>query len=124
MIGLVSTRLIAGTLGGLTVMWLLCDVASAQPEGDSWFARSWRTDDGLPDNAVHSVAQTPDGYIWVTTDGGMARFDGANFKKFPVSNVVSNNALPAKVFVDSHQRFWIGMNRGAIIRLENNSSQV
>src|ERR1700712_5457557 len=39
----------------------------------------WTTIDGLPQNSVNAVAQTPDGYIWVGTFGGLARFDGLKF---------------------------------------------
>ena len=44
--------------------------------------RNWQTDDGLPENTVHSVIQTPDGYIWCTTFNGLARFDGVRFTTF------------------------------------------
>src|SRR5260370_42467846 len=39
----------------------------------------WTTVDGLPQNSVNAITQTPDGYIWVGTFGGMARFDGLRF---------------------------------------------
>ena len=41
--------------------------------------RTWQTDEGLPHNSVHAVAQTADGYLWVGTREGLARFDGARF---------------------------------------------
>src|ERR1035438_692049 len=41
--------------------------------------RTWQTDDGLPQNSVYSIAQTGDGYIWVGTGDGLARFDGVRF---------------------------------------------
>jgi len=42
--------------------------------------RIWQTDDGLPQNSVHAIAQTTDGYLWVGTHEGLARFDGIRFK--------------------------------------------
>jgi ligand-binding sensor domain-containing protein/signal transduction histidine kinase len=48
--------------------------------------RAWQTETGLPQNTVHSVAQTPDGYIWVATEEGLARFDGAGFRVFDKQN--------------------------------------
>lgn len=42
----------------------------------------WQTDDGLPHSSVHAVAQTGDGYIWVGTHEGLARFDGVRFTLF------------------------------------------
>lgn len=41
---------------------------------------SWSNSlDGLPSNKVVALAQTLDGYLWVGTTGGLARFDGARF---------------------------------------------
>jgi ligand-binding sensor domain-containing protein/two-component sensor histidine kinase len=45
--------------------------------------RVWQSDDGLPHNSVFAIAQTPDGYLWVGTREGLARFDGVRFT--PVS---------------------------------------
>lgn len=42
----------------------------------------WSSDDGLPQNSIISMAQTADGYIWVSTFGGLARFDGLRFEVF------------------------------------------
>src|SRR5438309_827082 len=41
--------------------------------------RIWQTDDGLPQNSVKALAQTGDGYLWVGTQEGLARFDGIRF---------------------------------------------
>jgi ligand-binding sensor domain-containing protein/signal transduction histidine kinase len=42
----------------------------------------WQTDNGLPQNAVHAIHQTHDGYLWLATDGGLVRFDGIDFTLF------------------------------------------
>src|SRR5262252_4186678 len=48
--------------------------------------RSWQTDEGLPHNLVRSITQTPDGYLWVGTRVGLARFDGIHFSCFNAKN--------------------------------------
>ena len=40
---------------------------------------AWATDAGLPQTSVYSIAQTTDGYLWVGTELGLARFDGVRF---------------------------------------------
>src|ERR1017187_7560133 len=45
-------------------------------------ARTWQTDEGLPNNFVRAIVQTPDGYLWVGTSAGLARFDGLRFTVF------------------------------------------
>jgi diguanylate cyclase (GGDEF)-like protein len=40
---------------------------------------SWTSQRGLPGEAVYQVLQTKDGYLWVRTGAGLARFDGVRF---------------------------------------------
>jgi ligand-binding sensor domain-containing protein/signal transduction histidine kinase len=56
--------------------------------------QSWQSDTGLPQNTVHAVTQTPDGFIWLATDGGMVRFDGQEFRVFEDGDP---GMLPAEV---------------------------
>ena len=44
--------------------------------------RLWRVQDGLPEDTVQALAQSRDGFLWVGTTGGLARFDGSNFTVF------------------------------------------
>ena len=44
--------------------------------------RSWQREQGLPQNSVHALAQTRDGYLWVGSDEGITRFDGVRFESF------------------------------------------
>lgn len=39
-------------------------------------------EDGLPQNSVYAIAQDELGYMWFSTQRGLARFDGRNFKIF------------------------------------------
>jgi ligand-binding sensor domain-containing protein/signal transduction histidine kinase len=39
--------------------------------------QTWRVRDGLPAAWVRALAQTPDGYLWIGTAGGLGRHDGA-----------------------------------------------
>ncbi|NOT49519.1 MAG: diguanylate cyclase [Acidobacteria bacterium] len=47
---------------------------------------TWTTDNGLPQNGVRQITQTPDGYLWFTTFDGLVRFDGVRFTTFNKSN--------------------------------------
>ena len=46
----------------------------------------WQTEQGLPDNFVTALAQSPDGYLWVGTLSGLARFNGTEFVCFDAAN--------------------------------------
>src|SRR5262245_34352294 len=60
------------------VLALSCDgVAAAQPIGISHYAHTaWRNREGFIIGGISSIAQTPDGYLWLGTEFGLLRFDG------------------------------------------------
>ena len=53
--------------------------------------RSWTVQDGLPTSTVQDIAQTPDGYLWLSTTGGLARFDGVRFETFGLAQGLPSN---------------------------------
>jgi ligand-binding sensor domain-containing protein len=50
--------------------------------GGNYMIDRWDVADGLPGTQVLSWAQTTDGYLWVGTVLGVARFDGLGFTVF------------------------------------------
>lgn len=77
---------------------------------------AWQTDQGLPLNTVQCLLQTRDGYLWIGTGGGLARFDGVRFATFENS---SNPELASRsifgLMEDSAGNLWIGHGHGAVI---------
>ena len=73
--------------------------------------------DGMPQNTATSMIQTRDGYIWITTFGGLARYDGNKFKVFTTGNYaeLANNRL-TKIYEDEKGTIWIGSEDGDVIR--------
>lgn len=63
---------------------------------------NWTTDDGLPQNGVRQITQTPDGYLWFTTFDGLVRFDGLKFTVFNKGNTpgILNNRFTG-IFADT-----------------------
>src|SRR5690606_21357387 len=47
---------------------------------------TWGEAEGLPQLSVFDLAQTPDGYLWVGTEEGLGRYNGAGFTTFDASN--------------------------------------
>ena len=120
-----STSFVCRILGRLlTGLFLLSPGAAfAQETNAAWLTRSWQTEDGLPDNSVAGLAQTADGYLWIGTPSGLARFDGLHFENISLTNVVG---LPNRgiIAMMSSQRggLWLVMDRGAVIYLNGSSS--
>jgi signal transduction histidine kinase/ligand-binding sensor domain-containing protein len=63
--------------------WLLCSTFPASSQVSIQF---WTTDNGLPQNIIRGICQTPDGYLWLATFDGLVRFDGVRFTTFNRSN--------------------------------------
>ena len=74
----------------------------------SWDARAWTMDDGLPQNSVTSLAQTPDGFLWIGTYGGLVRFDGVRFTVYEITSTpeLGSNRVYA-LCTDREGRLWI-----------------
>jgi signal transduction histidine kinase/ligand-binding sensor domain-containing protein len=56
---------------------------------DQLTRRRYTAEDGLPANNVQAVVQSPDGYLWIGTDMGLARFDGQRFRSFTENNTAA-----------------------------------
>ncbi|HEU5079770.1 MAG TPA: two-component regulator propeller domain-containing protein [Opitutaceae bacterium] len=52
---------------------------------------AWNHQNGLPAGAVYTVAQSPDGYLWMRQASGVVRFDGVRFVQ--VTPVVNNEVV-------------------------------
>jgi len=72
----------------------------------------WTEEHGLPQDSIRAITQTRDGYMWLGTDEGLARFDGYDFTVF----TRENGALPANsinaLWAASDGSLWIGTANG------------
>ena len=92
---------------------------ASSPLSEDYVLRTWEVDEGLPNNSISSIAQTPDGYLWLTTGSGLTRFDGVRFTPFPketTPGLESNRMSP--VFADRDGALWIGLERGGVSRMK------
>jgi signal transduction histidine kinase/ligand-binding sensor domain-containing protein len=80
-----------------------------------WLIKTWTTEEGLPGSDVTAIAQTPDGYLWLGTFDGLARFDGMRFTLFDRSNTpeLPSNAV-VNLHLDQKGVLWISTDRGMV----------
>ncbi|MEO6325582.1 MAG: two-component regulator propeller domain-containing protein, partial [Thermoanaerobaculia bacterium] len=80
----------------------------------------WQSEQGLPQNTIYAVAQTRDGYLWLATAEGLARFDGVSFTVFSKQNTpaIRNNVISA-LLQTKDGALWIGMDGGGLARLRD-----
>jgi signal transduction histidine kinase len=105
----------------LTAALSAVNLLEAEP---SWQCRVWRVDDGLIDNRVMGVKQSSDGLLWVATASGVMRFDGLEFRSFPLS---LNGVLDGRIyafFIDSRDRLWIVGSKSEILCLGHGSGEM
>jgi ligand-binding sensor domain-containing protein len=74
--------------------------------------------DGMPHGLVNSMAQTPDGYLWTSSEEGLARFDGATFTIFDHRRTegIPTNEFTS-VVVDRAGGLWAGTREHGVLRL-------
>jgi len=73
----------------------------------------WQAKEGLPQNTVMAIVQTRDGYVWLGTQNGLARFDGVRFTVYNKENTaqIKHNYIRA-LYESSDGSLWIGTNAG------------
>jgi signal transduction histidine kinase/ligand-binding sensor domain-containing protein len=73
---------------------------------------TWGQEDGLPQDTVRAIAQTTDGYLWLGTDEGLARFDGYDFHHYDrASGDLPANSITALAAAGAGT-LWIGTSSG------------
>ncbi len=92
-----------------------CAACGLRAEPADYLVDKWDTEDSLPSSTVTSIAQTPDGYLWVGTYNGLARFDGARFVTFdPVNQPALTQTRVQGLFLDANGTLWINTFRGGL----------
>ena len=82
-------------------------------------ASVWLTENGLPQNTVHSITQAKDGYVWIATEEGLARFDGIKFTVFDKQNTPELKSNDIRVLLEDRRgSLWIGTTDG-LVRLQD-----
>jgi signal transduction histidine kinase/ligand-binding sensor domain-containing protein len=104
---------------------LFCAGVSAQEQRasvvvDPYLQTVWTTENGLPQNSVTAIVQSHDGYLWVSTFGGLARFDGVRFTIFNSANTpgLKSNRITA-LFEDRRGILWLGTETGELMSLQD-----
>jgi signal transduction histidine kinase/ligand-binding sensor domain-containing protein len=89
---------------------------------DFYSRRVWQSSEGLPEDFTQSFAQTPDGYLWIGTSGGLARFDGVRFVVFNAGNEATfGDDSVYSLLTTRDGTLWAGTDGGGLIRYQKGS---
>lgn len=97
---------------------------AADNPSPEYIVKNWSTADGLPHNTVRSVIESRDGYLWLGTAHGVARFDGLRFAIFDATNtreLVSDNIF--SLYEDRQGTLWL-RTRSGLARYANGRFEV
>ncbi|MCK6574303.1 ATP-binding protein, partial [Myxococcota bacterium] len=84
-----------------------------------YLVHAWARHDGLPQDTVTDMAQTPDGLLWLTTFGGLVRFDGTQLRTY--GGVRAQGTLRVRftaVEAAADGRLWLGLQDGGVVFLD------
>ena len=85
--------------------------------GPDWVVRRWTTQDGIPQNSANAILEARDGYLWLGTFGGVARFDGIDFEIFDIDAAPALNDGRILSFAEGPDgSIWVGTQSHGIVR--------
>jgi ligand-binding sensor domain-containing protein/signal transduction histidine kinase len=111
--------LLAG-LSLLVLAGIFSRIQAGEIPGDPsapFLVRSWQTEQGLPHNMVLAITRTRDGYLWLGTVQGLARFDGVNCRVFGLQDGLKGLEISA-LLEDKRGALWIGTVGGGLSRYD------
>jgi ligand-binding sensor domain-containing protein len=77
--------------------------------------QQWHAADGLPQETVQALVQSSDGYLWIGTQDGLARYDGSHFALFHRNTPGLGNRDIHALAAGPDGEVWIGTGRGLYV---------
>jgi len=96
----------------------VAQITKPRTPGSPFVVSVWDTAEGLPDGTVLSLLQAHDGYLWVGTLHGLARFDGLHFIPFDEKDLAGSRIV--HLFEDSRSNLWVGTDNTGILVFKRN----
>lgn len=79
----------------------------------------YTSDEGLPDNYVYSIGRYHNGYLWIGTSSGLAKYDGYSIDPIAASSPIDNQFISSQT-MDQNGDLWLGLYDGTIAKLDDN----
>jgi ligand-binding sensor domain-containing protein len=92
-------------------------LALANVQSQNKQLRAYTLEDGLPQSQVYAMTLDTKGYLWLGTQGGgLARFDGSDFKVFNKTHGLSSNYI--HVIKASKDTLYVGTKKGLSVKIK------
>ena len=97
-------------------LWTAAAVAQPDRLPSHYAVDSWQAEQGLPQATVQAILQTRDGYLWLGTQDGLARFDGVRFEVFDRSNTPAITDATVLSFLETKSGDLYAGTWGGLVR--------
>jgi signal transduction histidine kinase/ligand-binding sensor domain-containing protein len=110
-----TNRFLTGALVAFALIAFPALALDNRKDLSSYGRQTWQTESGLPQNTIHAIVQTRDGYLWLGTEGGAVRFDGLKFVVYDTQNTPKLRSNNIRSLLEDHEgALWIGTAEGLI----------
>src|SRR6201987_1760642 len=98
----------------VVIMMATCRGLALDPSqpASSYLRKNFTIEDGLPANEVHAILQTQNGFLWVGTEAGLARFDGQRLTPINIGRGVAHQIPVRSLLPPSEGDLWVGTDAG------------
>ncbi len=93
---------------------------SPEKQITQFIINNWTTENGLPSNTLNYVKQTSDGYIWMSSYDGLARFDGVSITLFLKDQypILATNSF-TQIYEGRNKTMWLGSEGNGLVSYKN-----
>ena len=67
--------------------------------------KNYETQNGLPSTTTYRTLQDKNGFLWIATDNGLAKFDGKTFRIYNTGDGLVDNDVPY-IAIDENNKIW------------------
>lgn len=86
--------------------------------------QKWDATQGLPQNSIQALLQSRDGYLWIGTQEGLVRFDGAHFTVFDKTNTAAMARSDVRSLLEARDgSLWAGIYGGGVLYLKGDEKR-
>jgi signal transduction histidine kinase/ligand-binding sensor domain-containing protein/AmiR/NasT family two-component response regulator len=96
---------------GISIAALLCLIHPFPALAQHWGFRIYGPDQGLTNSNILAVQQDRQGFIWVSTEGGLFRYDGDRFRPFQAERSTKKGNV-FSLYSSADGQFWAGSDAG------------
>jgi ligand-binding sensor domain-containing protein/prolipoprotein diacylglyceryltransferase/AraC-like DNA-binding protein len=110
-----------GLIGAAVTVFFSTTAWALPPEKKlhHYVAQHWSVKDGLPHNSVQAIVRSSDGFVWLATPEGLARFDGGAFTLFGKKDIPGLASIRfTAIAIERNGTLWAGTEAGEIVRYD------